>query len=309
VVSGPFSDPGWAGILRGSRVQDAAEGELRILVLGAQGQLGSELVKTLSPSHQVVGKDIGDFDITERDKVLAAVESVGPAWVVNAAAYTRVDTCETEAQKAFAVNGSGPRHVAEACKVCGARLLHVSTDYVFDGRKEGPYDEEDPPNPLSVYGHSKFKGEEEVRRTFNDWVLVRTSWLYGKRGHNFVATVLGAVEERRDLKVVDDQRGCPTSAVDVSEAVRALLEGDHRGLFHAANSGSCSWYELASHVVSLVGGSISVRPITAAQLGRPAGRPSNSVLNCQKFTRVTGYSFRCWKHALDEHLRDREVKR
>jgi dTDP-4-dehydrorhamnose reductase len=251
---------------------------VRVLITGAGGQLGRALVAAFA-GDDVAACDRSALDVGDRDRVLQVVGAVAPDAVVHAAAWTDVDGCEGDPDRAFRVNALGTRHVVEAARLVGARVCYVSTDYVFDGRAGRPYTEWDPPNPRSVYGRSKLGGEAEVGP--GDTV-VRTSWLCGREGRNFVKTVLGRARAGGELRVVDDQHGSPTFADDLAAAVRGLVVGRRPGLFHVTNQGVVSWYGLAREVVAAAGLDPSVvQPITTAELDppRPAPRPPFSVLD------------------------------
>jgi dTDP-4-dehydrorhamnose reductase len=253
---------------------------MRVLVTGAGGQLGHELVGAFEASgHEVVAADRRVLDIADRDAVLGALGALAPDAVVNAAAWTAVDACEGDPDRAFAVNALGVRHLAEGARLAGAQLCHLSTDYVFSGTKTGPYAEWDDPDPRSVYGRSKLAGEAELGPGAT---LVRTSWVCGRNGSNIVKTVLRLAAEREELAFVDDQHGCPTVASDLATAVRTLVVGHRPGLFHVTNQGATTWYGLARAVLAAAGlDPDRVRPITTAELvpPRPAPRPANSVLD------------------------------
>jgi dTDP-4-dehydrorhamnose reductase len=251
---------------------------MRIVVTGADGQLGVELVRALAPQGEVVGTSIADLDV--RDASCAErVAALRPDWVVHAAAATDVDGCERDAAWAFAVNGEGTRRVAEGCRRAGAGLVYVSTDYIFDGRKSTPYLEADPPAPLNVYGRSKLAGEEATRALAPRWAIVRTAWLYGVQGKNFVRTILERANAGQPLRVVDDQVGSPTYAADLAGGIALLLAAGHTGLFHVTNGGACSWFAFAREIVRLAGFDPgTVAPMTTGELDRPARRPARSVL-------------------------------
>ena len=217
---------------------------MRILVTGAGGQLGRELIDVLAP-HEVHGRDHRALDITNREAVRETVEQVRPAWVINAAAYNDVDAAEGAAELAFAVNASAPGYLAEAAARTGAGVVHISTDYVFDGRKGAPYTETDRAQPLSVYGRSKYEGELQVLSAHPSACVVRTAWLYGEYGKNFVKAILSAAERGAPLKVVADQVGSPTWTRHLAEGIGELIQTPARGLFHVANGGSCSRFEFA----------------------------------------------------------------
>jgi dTDP-4-dehydrorhamnose reductase len=275
---------------------------MAILIVGAHGMLGSDLLASLGDTNRIIGTDIADFDITDRKQTLKAVSELQPEWVINAAAFTQVDRCEEETKLAFAVNGEGAANLALACKSAKARLIHVSTDYVFDGTSRVPYREDDPVNPLSAYGRSKLQGESAVRAILDDVIIVRTAGLYGKGGVNFVNTIRRLAQERDELTVVDDQWVSPTYSVDLSRSIGLLMRTSARGILHVVNSGSCTWHRFACRIVQLTGSRSTVTPISSAQLNRPAARPAFSVLSTGKYTAVTGREMRSWEDALTEYL-------
>lgn len=253
---------------------------MRILVVGAAGQLGHDLLKTLSPGHEVTGVDIGEIDITDAASTGDVVGGSNPELVINSAAYTNVDGCETETELAWAVNATGAGNLARACAEAGAPLIHVSTDYVFDGSKGEPYLEDDPTSPLGEYGRSKLAGEEAVREALADHLIVRTAWLFGAGGNNFVKTMLRLGRERDELKVVNDQTGSPTYALHLAGAIRQLAETrlDRPGIYHMTNSGHCTWFDFASEIFTLAGIDVELKPTTTAEFRSPAPRPAFSVL-------------------------------
>ena len=253
---------------------------MRVLITGAGGQVGRELV-TAFADHAVVAADRAALDVTDRATVLAAVTSLRPDAIVHAAAYTAVDACETEVERAYTVNALATRHVAEAAGRVGAHVVHLSTDYVFDGTKPTPYDEWDTPNPQSVYGRSKHAGELELLGTA-DATVVRIAWVFGVHGNNIVKTILRVAADQPTLRFVDDQIGRPTAAADVAGFVHRLVTDRRPGLFHATNQGAVSWYEFAQAVMESAGHDPTrVEPISTADLDppRPAPRPANSVLD------------------------------
>jgi dTDP-4-dehydrorhamnose reductase len=255
---------------------------LKVLVTGAGGQLGTELVlHCRSAGDEVVACDRAALDLADRDSVYQAVLSARPDVVVNAGAWTAVDACEADPGRAFAVNALGVRWVADASRRAGAHLVHVSTDYVFEGSKTGPYVEWDEPGPRSVYGRSKLGGEREVLAHAPGATVVRTAWVCGAHGRNMVTTVLG-LRDRPELAFVDDQRGCPSFTADLAPAIRRLAAGRFPGIFHLTNAGEVSWYEFVRDILELGGGDPArVRPIRTDELDppRPAPRPANSVLD------------------------------
>jgi dTDP-4-dehydrorhamnose reductase len=283
----------------------------RVLVIGAKGMLGRDLVKVLystfrTDKHsdwEVLEWDIDEIDIREEKITVTKIESFHPEIVINVAGYTDVDGCESNQEKAFAVNAEGMKHVALGALKCRAKVVYLSTDYIFDGKKKEPYLEDDSANPLNVYGRSKWKGEQYVRELLEDALIIRTQWLYGRYGKNFVTSILGQARERKVLSIVNDQIGSPTYTVDLSEAVSVLLKYDARGVFHVTNSDLCTWYTFGQAVLKLSGMErVKVIPISSKELDRPATRPPYSVLNCQKLRQVTGMMLRPWSEALKDFL-------
>ncbi|OGP64870.1 MAG: dTDP-4-dehydrorhamnose reductase [Deltaproteobacteria bacterium RBG_13_53_10] len=278
----------------------------RILVIGAKGMLGRDLSEVLRSSFRsevIVGWDLDEIDISDEKSTIEKIVSLGPAIIVNLAAYTDVDGCESNERKAFSVNAEGMKHVALGARRCGGKVVFLSTDYVFDGKKGEPYVEEDPPHPLNVYGRSKLKGEEYVEELTEDYLIIRAQWLYGKHGKNFVDSILQQVKKKKVLSIVDDQIGSPTYTVDLSQAISDLLRCDARGVFHVANSAFCSWYVFGRTIVELSGiGKVEILPISSGEIGRPATRPCYSVFDCEKFRRNTGTVLRPWPDALKEYL-------
>jgi dTDP-4-dehydrorhamnose reductase len=249
---------------------------MRVLVTGAAGQLGHDVVDGFA-DHEVVACDYGALDVSDRDAALSVILTVRPDVVVHTAAWTAVDACESDPEKAFLVNALGTRHVADGARRAGAHLVHISTDYVFDGTATEPYREWDQTNPQSVYGHSKLAGEGEVDPGST---IVRTSWVCGAHGANFVRTMLRLADERDSWGVVDDQRGCPSFTADIAVAIRRLAVDRRPGIFHVTNQGVTTWFELARDVLRLVGADPErVRPISTAEYGAAAPRPANSVLD------------------------------
>jgi len=276
---------------------------LKVLVLGAGGMLGKDLVPILSVKGQVWARDIDDFDITDPKRVQREVEALQPQVLVNAAAYTDVDGCESRKELAFAVNAEGARNVARACAAIGGRMIHLSTDYVFDGSSRIPYGEENLPNPRNVYGSSKLQGERYIQEILENHLIVRTEWLYGRHGKNFVDTILKYAGQQKELRVVDDQRGSPTFTRDLSLALERLIGMEARGILHVTNSGSCTWFEFARQILREKGyDHVQVIPISSEELSRPARRPASSVMDCQRYEKLTGRKMRPWKEAIKEYL-------
>ncbi len=254
---------------------------MRVLITGAGGQVGSELVAAFAAGghHEVIGVDHITVDVADRDAVLGVITSTRPDAVVHPAAWTAVDACEGDPERAFLVNALGTRHVAEGARRVGAPVFYVSTDYVFDGTNDKPYTEWDATNPQSVYGASKLAGERELDPGST---IIRTSWVCGYHGGNMVKTILRLAGEHDTLSFVDDQRGCPTFADDLAGMIMRLVVEHRPGLFHVTNQGAVSWYEFAREVLLASGQDPErVRPVATADLqpARPAPRPANSVLD------------------------------
>jgi len=278
----------------------------RVLVLGAKGMVGSALMGVLSSRFDVVGLGHAELDITAERETLQTIQDIQPATVIHTAAYTDVDGCERNPDRAFNANSQGTLFVARACRGAGARLVYISTDYVFDGKGSRPYREEDPANPISIYGKSKLEGERHVQSLLDEFTIVRTQWLFGERGKNFVTTILGLAREGNRLSIVRDQIGSPTYAVDLSRAMSRLLERGCHGVFHVANSSSCSWCDFAREIVRVAEiPDIDIIPVDSVSLTRPAPRPRYSVLSCRKFARETGLTMRPWQEALKEFIKGR----
>ncbi|MAE93155.1 MAG: dTDP-4-dehydrorhamnose reductase [Deltaproteobacteria bacterium] len=281
---------------------------MRWFVTGSEGQLGTALRRRLGELGEPCwGRDL-ELDVADPEAVadeLASLPGGPPEVLVNAAAFTQVDRCEQEPELAARINALAPAGLARLCSERGIRFVHISTDYVFDGEGEKPYREEDPPAPRSVYGHTKWQGERAAMAECSELLLVRTSWVFG-RGRNFIAAILGQAERvaagEGALRVVDDQRGRPTYAQDLAEAIRVLVAGGHRGLFHFANDGEASWWDLARAVLDRSGyGGLEIERIATLALDLPAPRPRYSVLDLGK-ARKAGVPMRPWQEALEAYL-------
>ena len=279
----------------------------KVLITGAGGLLGTPTVKAFEARRetQVLALGRQALDITDASDVEARVCEFGPDLVVNCAAYTRVDDCESHEADASRVNGDGAGNVARSAAACGARLIHISTDYVFDGRSTVPYPEDHPtgdPSQLSAYGRSKLLGEQQVRRHHNRAIILRTAWLYGQDGPGFPQAILKRARAGDPLQVVTDQVGSPTYASDLARAICRLAEFDVAGCFHFTNAGRCTWLEFAVELLRLAEVDMPVGPITSDQLRRPAKRPGFSVLDNRRFMAVTGESPRSWQEALSDYI-------
>ena len=284
---------------------------MRILVTGGAGQLGWELRRTLAIFGEVVAPSRDLLDLASADSIVAAVRGIRPGLIVNAAAYTAVDKAESEADLAMKINGEAPRILAEQAALRNAALIHYSTDYVFDGRKAEPYREDDEAAPINVYGRTKLAGEQGVMATAAAHLIFRTSWVYGPRGRNFLLTMLSLGRERKELKVVDDQFGAPTSARLIADATAGAVaknftEGkldvnafrESGGLYHLTAAGRTTWYGFAQAILSGREGMAKVLPIPTSGYPTPARRPQNSVLDNGKLERQFGFALPDWRVGL-----------
>ena len=275
---------------------------MRIFLTGANGQLGRELQKRLQGT-EFLATDMQELDITNEAAVSAMIGQYRPDAVIHGAAWTQVDAAEEKVDLAYKVNVIGTQNIAMACRECGAKMVYISTDYVFDGKLGRAYVETDATHPLSVYGKSKYAGEVLARQAHDRLFVLRTAWLYGD-GPNFVRTMLKLGQEREELQVVDDQYGCPTSTVDLAEAVLRLLDTNRYGTYHAVNSGVTTWCGFARKIFELAGNTkVKVTPVTTEQFVRPAPRPAYSPLDTRLLRLALGWSPRPWEEALAEYLR------
>ncbi|BBB91622.1 MAG TPA: dTDP-4-dehydrorhamnose reductase [Methylomusa anaerophila] len=276
---------------------------MKILVTGAKGQLGQEISRQMDADQQLILTDIDNLDITNQDKVRSVFQEVKPQAVIHCAAYTNVDGAEQDFDGAYKVNVIGSQNLASQCLEHHARMVYISTDYVFDGQGTRPYREFDPTNPLSVYGKTKLYGENIIREILGRHYIVRTSWLYGD-GHNFVRTMLRLAKEKKQLRVVSDQIGSPTNSKDLVWAIRQLLLTDAYGVYHGSGNGACSWYEFAVKIFAFAGVNIAVEPITTGEYLLPATRPAYSVMENYMLKMAQGDPFRLWEEALEDYLCD-----
>ncbi|MBI1956283.1 MAG: dTDP-4-dehydrorhamnose reductase [Acidobacteria bacterium] len=283
---------------------------MRVAITGAGGMLGKDLAPLLAKSHEVMALQHAACDITEEAAVLRVFREWQPNLVVNCAAFTDVDGCEREPERALAVNARGAGHVARAAAKVGARLFHISTDYVFDGAKRTPYQEADATNAINSYGQSKLAGEREVLQTENEGgkaLVIRTAWLYGLHGANFVEKILAAAQTRPELEVVANQVGCPTWTRHLAQKIEELIETEATGILHAAGSGECTRYEFAQAIVKKLPHPVKVAPIDSTQIHRPAKRPPYAVLDCRRLEELGLARLPHWREALEEYFQLRQT--
>ena len=280
----------------------------KLLVTGGAGQLGADVVAGLSEKIDTVSAEISDFDIVDIEETVRCFRSVKPSTVIHCAANTDVDGCETNQNQAYLVNAIGARNVAIAARKIGARLVHISTDYVFGGTRPSPYVESDQPNPQTVYGKSKLMGEIYVREQLHEHFILRIAWLYGRVGRNFVKTILRLAQGGGPLRVVNDQYGSPTWTLDIVQQLEHLLGTEAYGTYHATSQGSCSWFEFAGAVLEEAGIDVPVVPVTTAEFPRPAPRPRNSVLD-NFLLRIQGMDHMPpWREALSCFMASRNLE-
>lgn len=276
---------------------------MKILLFGKNGLLGSALVKFLSRAHEVASFSHEECDICDEKSVRSAIKKTKPDLVINATGYTNVDKAEQEEEKAFSINEKGVENIAKNLESSKIPLIHFSTDYIFDGGEKEGYVESDSPSPLSVYGASKAAGEKAIVRILKNFYIVRTAWLYGPGGKNFVDTILSLAQKNEQLRVVADQMGSPTFTFDLADAVANLIKSALPfGIYHLVNEGSLSWYEFAVEIFHQLGVPKQIIPITAEELARPARRPKFSFLRNTKFAKL-----RPWKEALKEYLQNKTL--
>jgi dTDP-4-dehydrorhamnose reductase len=285
---------------------------VKILLTGRNGQVGFELQRTLSAIAEVVATDRSTLDLADPDEIRAVLRQVEPDLIVNAAAYTAVDKAESEAELAMRINGVAPRTLAEEAKRRGILLIHFSTDYVFDGTKSAPYVEDDPAEPLNVYGCTKLAGEEAIRRSACPHLILRTSWVYSPARDNFMSKVLRLARDGKDLRIVNDQFGAPTSAAAIASATaeaitKAVTDPTLRGIYHLTAAGTTTWYGFAQTLLQRTGLQASLQEITSEELAAPARRPAYCVLDNRKMSRSFGIRLRKWDVELDDVLSRMQV--
>jgi dTDP-4-dehydrorhamnose reductase len=282
-----------------------------ILIIGSKGQLGSELrlISRRNFGLEYFFKDIEDIDITDASETKLVIGKIRPDWIINCAAYNQVDKAETETEEAMKINGTAVKNIVDVIRDTSCHLIHISTDYVFNGRAKAPYSEYVIPDPLSVYGKSKLAGEKNA--LMHPWTMViRTSWLYSSYGNNFVKTILRLGKEKKELKVVNDQTGTPTYAADLAEAIMSIIARVNRqqlafnaGIYHYSNEGSCNWYEFAVAILEEAGISCQVKPVSSEEYKSAARRPAYSVLNKNKIIENYGLTIPAWRTSLGKCIK------
>lgn len=282
----------------------------KIMITGCNGQLGRALNRLYEKEPDITilntdvfpGENIVPLDITDVDAVLSFVREKKPDAIINCAAHTNVDKCETDIDNAYKINAVGPRNLSIAASETGAKLMHISTDYVFPGTQDRPLTEFDPVGPTSMYGKTKLAGENFVKEFSEKHFIIRTAWLYGD-GKNFVKTMLRLAEDHREVGVVKDQYGTPTSAAELAKAVKYLLPTDNYGLFHGTCEGSCSWADFAAEIFRLAGKDTKVNYITTEEFASPTKRPAYSILDNYMLRLTTDFTFAPWQDAIEEYMR------
>lgn len=269
--------------------------------------LAYALKKTLRAKNKLILTDINNMDITKSTEVSKFINNAKPEIIIHTAAYTDVDGAETNKSLAFKINRDGTKNVAKAAKILDIPIVYISTDYVFGGGKRKPYTETDRPNPLSIYGQSKYAGEKGIKKNTKKYYIVRSAWLYGPNGKNFITTILRLADELPELKIVNDQRGCPTYTFDLAEGIAKLIKTNKYGIYHLTNSGSATWYQLAKEILKIKKIKKDIIPISSKELKRPARRPGYSVLSNKKI-RKYGIAVRPWPQALKKFFNLKIIK-
>jgi len=282
---------------------------MKILVTGANGQLGWELQRAKPDDCELTALSRDQLDITDLEQVNNTINSIKPDWIINAAAYTAVDKAESDSQGAYAINADGAANLATAAQASNARLLHISTDFIFDGINNRPYLPEDTPNPLGVYGASKLVGEQKVRELLgDDTLIIRTAWVYSSHGNNFVKTMLRLMAERDTLGVVEDQVGTPSWAAEIARAIYLSIENNLRGIYHWTDTGAASWYDFSVAIyelgkeAGLLSNSVTINPIPTEDYPTPAVRPPYSILNKDSLRKAINYTGKHWRDSLSQMI-------
>ena len=275
---------------------------MKILITGSNGMLGHDLIEVLKDNHELLLTTSKTLDITDGDSVMDFIVKSNPDIVINSAAYTDVDGCESNPDLAYNVNGEGVKNLALACREVDCPLVHISTDYVFNGQNDRPWVEDDEIGPISIYGKSKLKGEEHIKEILEKYFIVRTAWLYGINGRNFPRTMLELAQDHSEITVVYDEVGTPTYTPDLAKGISELIETDYYGTYHLTNSGNCSWCEFARYIFEVADVDVNVIPVTASEFARPAPRPSYSVLENRNWIENGFEPLRNYKEAIKEYI-------
>ena len=275
---------------------------MKILITGSSGMLGHDLIEILKDNHELILTSSKTLDITDNNRVIEFICENKPDIVINSAAYTNVDGCEENQETAYSINGDGVRNLAIGCSKIDCPLVHISTDYVFNGENTRPWVEDDEIGPISVYGKSKLKGEEAILETLDKFFIIRTAWLYGINGGNFPKTMLELAKNHSEITVVYDEVGTPTYTPDLAKAISQLIDTDYYGIYHITNSGSCSWCEFARYIFEVADKDVKVIPVTASEFARPAPRPHYSVLENKKWIENGFKPLRNYKDAAKEYI-------
>lgn len=276
---------------------------MKVLVTGVKGQLGYDVVKDLQKrGHEPIGVDREEMDLMNNDAIREFIMKTRPEAMIHCAAYTAVDKAEEEAEICYQVNAEATKVIAECAKKLDITLIYISTDYVFDGTKEGKYVETDLPNPINVYGASKLLGEQYVQQLLEKYYIVRISWVFGENGNNFIKTMRRLGSERDELNIIDDQVGSPTYTADLAPLLVNMMETNKYGIYHATNEGFCSWYEFANEIFKQSGIDVKINPITTDQYPTAAKRPMNSRMSKDKLTEFGFALLPSWEEALNHYL-------
>ena len=275
---------------------------MKILITGSSGMLGHDLIEILKDNHELILTSSKTLDITDNNRVIEFICENKPDIVINSAAYTNVDGCEENQETAYSINGDGVRNLAIGCSKIDCPLVHISTDYVFNGENTRPWVEDDEIGPISVYGKSKLKGEEAILETLDKFFIIRTAWLYGINGGNFPKTMLELAKNHSEITVVYDEVGTPTYTLDLAKAISELIGTDYYGIYHITNSGNCSWCEFARYIFEVADKDVKVIPVTASEFARPAPRPHYSVLENKKWIDNGFEPLRSYKDAIKEYI-------
>ncbi len=277
----------------------------KVIITGANGMLAYALKETIGSNFDLIALTEKELDITNSEDVLYTMRDIRPDVLVNTAAYTYVDKAEQEQTLARLINGTAVGYIAKACNITNTRVIHISSDYIFDGEKEGHYTEYDEPNPMSIYGISKLIGEQELTKHTDNYVIIRSQWLYGDHGSNFAETIISLAEKKDELKVVDDQYGSPTYTMDLAKAIKLIIQRNDikKDIFNFSNEGVVSWFGFAKDIFRLMGVEIKLIPVDSSAYPRPAKRPHNSALDKTKIKNALGLDIRPWYDALYEYMK------